>query len=150
MRARPHHLVDIIAQYGAERPFRPHPYGHAVHLVAAEVIANPDVLVEFVVDADDICAPCVHLVDGRCDDMITVCDPPIPKQLSVDRADRWLLAFLDIAEGQVMSFREYLAILRANLDGFRAIYTHPDSLAIGGDPARRLSHLARGLEKLGA
>ena len=142
--------MDIICQYGAGTPFRPHPYGHAVHLVAAEVIANPEVLVEFVVGADDICAPCIHLVDGRCDDMITLCDPPIPKQQSVDKADRWLLAFLGIREGQVMTFREYLAILRSNLEGFKAVYTHPDSVAIGEDPARRLSRLALGLEKLGA
>jgi len=150
MRARPHHLIDIICQYGAGRPFKPHPYGHAVHLVAAEVIENPDVVIEFVVDADDICAPCVHLVDGRCDDIITICDPPLPKQLSVDRADAWLLTFLRIAEGRKMTFREYLGVLRANLDCFRAIYSHPDSLALGDDPDRRLSRLRAGLEKLGA
>lgn len=150
MRARPHHLIDIICQYGAGRPFEPHPYGHAVHLVAAKVIADPDVPVEFVVAADDICAPCVHNVGGRCDDIITIVDPPLPKQVSVDRADRWLLAFLGIAEGQVMPFREYLAILRANLQCFRAIYTHPDCLALGEDPQRRLQRLAAGLEKLGA
>jgi len=33
-----------------------------------------------------------------------------------------------------MASREYLAILRANLPCFRAIYTHPDWLALGEDP----------------
>ncbi|MGD9495223.1 MAG: DUF1284 domain-containing protein [Armatimonadota bacterium] len=145
MRARPHHLIDIICQHGAGQPFKPAPYGHAVHLVAAEVIANPDVAIEFVVDADDICAPCVHLVDGRCDDVLSRLDPPMLKQDYNDDLDRRLLALLGMAEGQVMTFRDYLALLRAHLEALPAVCAHP-----GEDPAQRLSWLTRGLEKLGA
>ena len=64
MRARPHHPIDIITQHGAGQPFEPCEYGHAVHTVAAEAIANPEVRLEFGVGADDICAPCRHL--GAC------------------------------------------------------------------------------------
>ena len=150
MRARPHHLIDIVCQHGAGRPFEPHSYGHAVHSVAAEVIGNPDVLIEFVVDADAICAPCVHLVDGRCDDMITLCDPPISKQQYNDALDRRVLAALGMAEGEEMSFREYLETLRAEMQKLRVVYSHPDVLALGGDPDRRLARLRAGLEKLEA
>jgi hypothetical protein len=79
MRARPHHLLDIIAQYGASQPFVPSPYGHAVHTVAAALIADPEVQIEFGLGADDICAPCQHLVNGRCDDVVGSVDPPVSK-----------------------------------------------------------------------
>lgn len=150
MRSRPHHLIDIICQYGAGRPFEPHAYGHAVHLVAAEVIENPDVLIEFVVDADDICDPCVHLVDGRCDDLITLCDPPISKQEYNDAIDRRVLAALGMADGQKMTVREYLNTLRGNMQGLRTVYSHPDVLALGTDPDQRMERIDAGLERLGA
>ncbi|MEA3401429.1 MAG: DUF1284 domain-containing protein [Armatimonadota bacterium] len=143
MRARPHHLIDIVTQYGAGRAFGPHDYGHAVHTVAERVISDPDVAVEFVVDADDICAPCVHLVEGRCDDVLSQLDPPVSKQAYNDDLDRRLLAHLEMHEGQVMSFREYLAVIRAHIDGIEQVCAHP-----GEDPAQRLSDLTRGLEKL--
>jgi len=145
MRARPHHLIDIISQYGAGTPFRPAAYGHAVHVVAEQVIADPEVPVEFVVDADDICAPCIHLVDGRCDDVLSQLDPPISKQDYNDDLDRRLLDFLGMSEGQTMAFREYLRIIREHLDGIEAVCTHP-----GEDPAQRLAKLTSGLEKFGA
>ncbi len=145
MRARPHHLLDIISQHGAGTPFRPAACGHAVHLVARKLIGNPETMVEFVVDADDICAPCVHLVDGRCDDVLRQLDPPISKQEYNDDLDRRLLEFLGMREGQVMSFRKFLGVIREHLAGIEAICAHP-----GEDPAQRLAKLTRGLEKRGA
>ena len=150
MRARPHHLIDIICQYGAGTPFKPSSYGHAVHLVAAEVIENADMSIEFVVRADDICEPCVHLVDGLCDDTITLCDPPISKQEYNDTLDRRVLGALGMADGRQMTFREYLRILRSHLAALRTVYSHPDVLALGDDPDRRLARLEAGLEKFGA
>lgn len=43
MRARPHHLIDIVCRYGAETQFLPHAYGPAVPSVAERVIADPEV-----------------------------------------------------------------------------------------------------------
>jgi hypothetical protein len=43
MRLRPHHLLDIIAQYGTGVPFQPSDYGHAVHTAAKAVITDPEV-----------------------------------------------------------------------------------------------------------
>lgn len=145
MRARPHHLIDIITQHGAGRPFEPSEYGHAVHTVAAEVIGNLDLRIEFGIGADDICAPCKHLVDGRCDDVITYLDPPVMKHDYNDALDQRLLEFLGMEEGQVMSFREYLAVLRRNLEGLAEVCAAPRE-----DPAERRRKLERGLEMLGA
>ncbi len=145
MRIRPHHLLDIVTEFGAGLPFKPASYGHAYHTVAETVIADPDVRIEFVVDADDICSPCKHLVDGRCDDVLTQLDPPMSKLEYNDNVDRRLLEYLGMAEGVVMTFREYLQIVREHLDGIEMICKHP-----GEEPGKRRAHLAAGLRKLGA
>ena len=145
MRLRPHHLLDIVAQYGAGVPFEPSPYGHAVHTVAENVLADPDVTIEFVVGADDICAPCKHLIEGRCDDVLSQLDPPIAKQDYNDDLDRRVLAHLGVAEGSVLLFHEFLEVVREHLAGIEQVCTHPK-----GDPAERLSRLTSGLTKLSA
>lgn len=68
---KPHHFVDIVAACGAGlATFEPHPYGHAVHTVAHEILLNLNVLLRIELGADDVCRPCCHHVDGRCDDTI--------------------------------------------------------------------------------
>ena len=68
---KPHHFVDIVTAHGdPDYTFRPHRYGHAVYLVAEKVLANPDVLLRMELGADAICGPCVHNIDGLCDDTI--------------------------------------------------------------------------------
>ena len=91
---KPHHFVDIIRALADGRTqFEPHPYGHAVHLVAAEILANPGVQLRIELDADQICRPCRHNIDGLCDDTIdTSFRPQAPKSkrawnLLIDR--RW-------------------------------------------------------------
>ncbi|HQK95598.1 MAG TPA: DUF1284 domain-containing protein [Armatimonadota bacterium] len=143
MRARPHHLIDIITQYGAGQPFAPCDYGHAVHTVAARVIGDPQTLIEFVVGADDICDPCKHLVDGRCDDGVPALGPTASKQEYNDALDERLMQFLGITEGQTMTFREYISVLRDHWDGLVEQCAHP-----GESPAERAVMLERGLAKL--
>jgi hypothetical protein len=75
---KPHHFVDIITALGAgQMQFEPHPYGHAVHSVAAEILANPGVQLRIDLGADRICQPCCHNVDGLCDDTIDTSFRPL-------------------------------------------------------------------------
>jgi hypothetical protein len=142
MRLRPHHLLDIITQYGAGLPFQPHAYGHAVHTVAEAVLADPNVTIESVVGADDICAPCKHLIAGRCDDVLRELDPPLSKQDYNDDLDRRVLAHLGIVEGAQLTCREFLAVVRDHLPGLAEACTHP-----GEDRGERLARLTRGLAR---
>jgi len=77
IRIKPHHFVDIMRDLGAgDLSFAPHPYGHAVHLVAKRILDDPDTPVTIELGADDICAPCIHNIDGLCDDTIDTSDKP--------------------------------------------------------------------------
>ena len=57
---KPHHFVDVMRTLGDEQgEFRPHPYGHAVHTVAAKILAYRDAMLQMELGADDICKPCI-------------------------------------------------------------------------------------------
>lgn len=140
---RPHHLLDIVTQYGSGAPFKPHEYGHAVHTVAETVLADLDVRIRFIAGADDICAPCRNLEADRCTDVLSQLDPPVSKQDYNDDLDRRLFAYFGMKEGQSLTFREYLATIRDHIAGIERVCTHPKE-----DPVRRRANLTRGLEKL--
>ncbi|MFB3893443.1 MAG: DUF1284 domain-containing protein [Phycisphaerae bacterium] len=124
MRLRPHHLIDIVTSFGQGRQFSPHPYGHALHTVAREVLANPDIEVEFIIGADDICQPCSHLTpDGRCDDILTRFDPPISKQDYNDALDRRVFKHMGMAPGNKMTVRQFLERVASRLPGLMDAFT---------------------------
>ncbi|MBN1673809.1 MAG: hypothetical protein JXR37_22365 [Kiritimatiellae bacterium] len=145
MKLRPHHVLDIITSYGHGQKFKPHPYGHAVHTVAEAILADPDLTAQFVVGADEICRPCVHLQsDGRCDDVLSQLDPPISKQTYNDELDSRLFEYLGMTVNGVMTVREYLQIAANHMPGLAKVCTHPKQ-----DEQARLDGLRKGLQKLG-
>lgn len=144
MKLRPHHLLDIISQYGAGRPFEPSDYGHAVHTVARLVLANQAQLAEMVVGADAICAPCRHLVDGRCTDVVGSLDPPVSKQDYNDGVDERVLAHMGLAAGEVLTVRAFADRALERLQDLEQVCSHP-----GEEPAQRLRDLRQGLQRMG-
>jgi hypothetical protein len=142
IRIKPHHFVDIITSLGAgQTTFEPHPYGHAVHTVAERLVQNPDAFVQMELGADDICEPCIHNVDGRCDDTIdTSYRPAAPtsKQewnLLIDQ--RWCER-LGVEQGDRLSGREFVERLRDRAGDITDIYREiPSDLT--ADRARKLS-----------
>jgi hypothetical protein len=109
VRIKPHHFVDILTYYGAgQAPFERHPYGHAQHIVAAQLHANHDLLLEIELGADDICAPCLHHVEGVCDDTIDTSYRPQAPSLKRDwnlRIDRRWCSRLGLKQGDRLSAR---------------------------------------------
>jgi len=145
MKLRPHHILDIINRHGHGRPFTPHPYGHALHAIAAMILTNLDLEVELVVGADEICLPCKYLDSGnQCTDVLRQIDPPISKQTYNDDLDRRLRHQLGLESIRSMTIRDYLTVVAAHMPGIAAVCAHP-----GEDPAERLHGLRAGLNNLG-
>ena len=127
IRIKPHHFVDIITSFSAEKlEFKPSPaYGHAVHTVSKHILDNPDVLLEMELGADDICEPCVHNIDGMCDDTIdTSFRPQAPTSkrewnLIIDK--RWCER-LGVEQGDRLTARRFCELLRDNTDDITDIY----------------------------
>jgi hypothetical protein len=146
IRIKPHHFIDIITSFGAGEIFVPHPYGHAVHIVAAGVLHNRDILLEMELGADDICAPCKHNINGLCDDTIdTSFRPNAPSSkrewnLIIDR--RWCER-LKLQQGDRLTAREFCERLRDSSGNITDIYQEiPAKLT-----AERTQKLKSGIKK---
>jgi len=70
-------------------------------------------------------------------------NPPVAERDYNDDLDRWLLAYLGIAEGEVMTFRKYLVVVRGHLGRIEKVCTH-----LGEDEEDRIKRIRRGLERL--
>lgn len=141
---RPHHLLDILCDYGHGLTYQPHPYGHALHTVAADILADPDLELTFVIAADAICQPCRHLQPGgQCDDLLGPVPDSPSKQAYNDALDRRLWAYLALERGNEMTFRHFCQLVEWRLPGIEKICTHP-----GEEESYRLAGLQQALEKL--
>ena len=126
IRIKPHHLVDILTSFGkGQRRFEPHPYGHAVHSVTKAVAADPDVELQMEFGADDICVPCVHNIDGLCDDTIDTSfrpeAPSLKREWNLLLDQRWSAA-LGLSEGDCLTARRFAELLRDGPEDLTDIY----------------------------
>jgi len=144
---KPHHFVDIVTAFGDGCvQFQPHPYGHAVHSVAKEILENRDVDLRIELGADDICLPCLHNIDSLCDDTIdTSYRPSAPKSkrewnLIIDQ--RWCER-LGLQQGEKLTARDLCLRIRDQAGDISDIYRE-----IPADrTAERQAKLSKGITK---
>ena len=145
MQLRPHHILDIISGHGQGIIFQPHPYGHSLHIVAPKLLSNLDLKIKLVLNADDICKGCKHLMpDGKCKDVLAQLKPSPSKQAYNDVLDCRLFDYLSIEINSVITTRKYLEIVNEKVPGIEKICTHPKE-----NQEKRLNGLIDGLIKLG-
>jgi hypothetical protein len=141
---RPHHLTDIIRNIGHNRPLKPHPYGHAQHLVTQKILDGSERSITLVVGADDLCLPCIHLQnDGLCNDVLPQLEIPMRKQTYNDDLDHRLLLFFGLHEGNTISLYDFLCLIEKRFDKIVPLCLHPKE-----DLAYRREGLRKGLEML--
>jgi hypothetical protein len=143
---KPHHFVDIITSFGTgNRIFKPHPYGHAVHIVSEKIDNNREVYLKIELGIDDICRSCTHNVAGFCDDTIdTSYRPSAPSSknewnLLIDK--RWCKR-LGIKQGDQFKVRELCERIRDKMGDITEIYHEVPARMT----AERSTNLVRGLE----
>ncbi len=145
MDLRPHHILDIITAHGQGIEFQPHPYGHSQHIVSLKLLSNLDLKVRLVLNVDDICKGCKHLLsDGKCKDVLAQLKPSPSKQAYNDVLDCRLFDYLSIETDNVISIRKYLEIVNEKVPGIEKICTHPKE-----NQEVRLKGLINGLVTLG-
>jgi hypothetical protein len=100
LKLRPHHIIDIIRDYGENDMFSPHPYGHAYHIIAEIIVKNINQSIQLVSCADDICTPCIHLQSNNlCNDILLNHPYSKSKQEYNDYLDNSILEFLSLEKG---------------------------------------------------
>ncbi len=147
LRLRPLHFVDIICDYGAgTEKFEPHSFGHALHLVADRILNDKDSLLEITLEADDVCRPCVHNVQGVCDNVIDRSFRPTAPLLMRDwdlLINRRWCERLRLAEGDRLTAREFCQRLRGRAGDITGIFPE----IIDGRIAVKAKNLRAGIEK---
>jgi len=122
---KPHHFIDILADFGNKDMLNPHEYGHAQHIAAKRIFAGQNVMLSIELGADYICAPCRHNINGICDDIIDTSFRPLaPKSknewnLLIDR--RWC-EDLNLKQGDRLTARQFCRMLRDKISDIPAIY----------------------------
>ena len=123
---KPHHFLDIMGYYGTDSlRLTPHPYGHANHLVAQRLLPDRAVLLTIELGADDVCALCIHNLDGECDDIIDISSrpeaPPLKRLYNLLLDQRWCVR-LDLRQGDVLPAKEMCRRLLRIAGGIEGIY----------------------------
>jgi hypothetical protein len=135
IRIKPHHFIDIITALGqGQTTYTPHPYGHALHKVAASILTAHDTPLVMELGADDICQPCKHNINGLCNDIIDTSfrpEAPSSKRLYNLLLDNRWCERLSLAQGDRLTAREFCIKLRERAGSLTDIYREipPDHVA---------------------
>jgi hypothetical protein len=127
LKLRPHHLLDIVRDYGNDKAPGDHPHGADVKGVTEAVLADPSQKVEFVLEPDSICRPCAKLdAGGHCTATIRA-NPPVSMAAYNDTLDGRLFALLDLQPGVVLGIDEFLSIVASHMPGVASLFVSPNA-----------------------
>jgi hypothetical protein len=126
IRIMPHHFVDIVrAHFPTGQAPPPSELGHDVHRVVARLLDDRGAVLEIAIGSDDICIPCAHFVDGRCDTMIDTSfrkgAPPSMHDYNLLIDHRWCRR-LSLSEGDRLTARQFCERLQDDGGNMASIY----------------------------
>lgn len=140
IKMRPHHLLDILRDYGNDRVRGAHPWGASLSNVTSTVLSDPEHEIEFVLNVDSICETCSKL-------NAHICEAKINEQLLMrdynDRLDIDLFRELDILPNTKMSLVDFAVKVSKNLSVL-CLFTSPNE-----DSSLRRKGTLSALQRLG-
>ncbi len=147
IKIKPHHFIDIITSFYADRVIlKPHYYYHNVHSISKTILENRNTLLEIDLGVDDICKPCIHNINGVCDDMLDISNrpkvPPLKREWNLILDTRWCER-LKIDQGTIISVLEFCMLLEEGANNLLEIYKENKREYT----IEREIHLKKGLKK---
>lgn len=126
IKIKPHHFIDIITSFSADSVIlEPHDYQHNVHSISKTFLENRNTTLEIDLGADDICKPCIHNINGICDDMLDISNrpkvPPLKRDWNLILDKRWCKR-LKIDHGVIISVLEFCELLVEGSNNLLEIY----------------------------
>ena len=122
IKMRPHHLLDILRDFGNNRVRDPHPWGASLNSVTQIVLSNPEREIEFVLKVDSICETCSQLNGNICEARI---NEKLLMRVYNDRLDLDLFTELKIKPNTKMTLIEFSAHVSENMNVLD-IFTSPN------------------------
>ena len=126
IRIKPHHFIDIITSFAVDKVLlEPHPYGHNVYSVSKKILTDRNVVLEIELHDDDICSPCIHNINGICDDTIDTANrpqaPTLKREWNLLIDNRWCER-LKIKHGDKISALKFCELINENTNNILEIY----------------------------
>jgi hypothetical protein len=142
---KPHHMVDIITSIGAgtEKMEPTSDYGHDLHIVFQKVYENKDVTLVLETGIDDICKPCKHNVNGKCDDTMGPSSPTSKGEYNMLLDTRWYEK-LKLKNGDSISLEDFCRKVKGCLDEMKNVYIEKPEYFV----KEKRGKLEKGIEKL--
>ena len=137
---RPHHLLDIIRDFGNEVKRETHPWGASLASVTHSILSDIDQKVEFVMGVDSICKTCSKLNGYICEARIN--DELLMRDYN-DRLDQALFSALNISPGTRLPVKEFLLTVKNNIEVLD-LFNSPSN-----DPIARKHGTESAFDKLG-
>lgn len=120
IRIRPHHLLDIIRDYGNEVEKDAHPYGASLKEVTNEVLSDIDQTIILVSRVDSICITCSKLKDNIC--LAKINDDLLMRDYN-DNLDDKLFNVMKLSPESELTARAFLEIVNRNLSSIIAQFS---------------------------
>jgi len=126
IKIKPHHFIDIITSISADKVIlEPHHYQHNVHSISKKILENRNTLLEIDLGDDDICNPCIHNINGICDDLLDISNrpkvPPLKREWNLILDKRWCKR-LKVDQGAIISVLEFCELLEDGSNNLLEIY----------------------------
>lgn len=147
IRIKPHHFIDIMTSFADDEIIlKPHPYGHNVHSVSKRIINNRNLVLQIELHADDICNPCIHNIDGICNDTIDTTNrpqaPSLKREWNLLIDNRWCKR-LKIKHGDKITALKFCELINENPNDILEIYKEVNK----AHTVNREINLRKGLKK---
>lgn len=121
---RPHHLLDLLKDYGNKKKITPHPFGASVPEITNRVFSNIDQVIQMVPRVDSICVTCRMLDNNICQAKIR--DNLLMREYN-DNLDDKLFKVMNLTPYQEISIAQFIRITKDNLDIILGCFTSPDN-----------------------
>jgi len=121
---RIHHFFDIIRDLRTgEKMVADNNYKHSYHSVANTLRDSADIKMKIVVGLDSVCDGCIHNIDGKCDDPLTIKKGFTMKHDYNNYLDKRILEKYNISEGDIVTPGKICKSAYKYIDNIYQIYS---------------------------
>ena len=124
IKIRPHHLLDILRDYGNEVKRDFHPFGASLKEITNDILSDINQNIRLVSRVDSICVTCSKLENSICKARIN--DDLLMREYNDDLDDN-LFDIMDISPGSELSVRNFLEIVENRMSSILTQFSSPNN-----------------------
>jgi hypothetical protein len=120
---RIHHFFDIIRDLRTgDKIMADTNYRHSYHSIANTLRDSPDIKMKIVVGLDSVCDGCIHNMEGKCDDPLTIKKGFTMKHDYNNWLDKRILEKFNLSDGKIVTPVKLCKSAHKYIDNIYQIY----------------------------